>query len=182
MLAVLVGGLVLHAGGNRAQPPPGPGWAADSTVAVPAGAQAAVVRRSVDGDTVVLTGIGAGPLAAGRSQTVRLLEVDTPEVYGRKDCYGVQASAFAARLLPVGARVHVAVDRERQDRYGRTLLYVWTQSGLFVEQVVAREGYARAVLYPPNDRYIAVVRAAADSAAHERRGVWACDPLPPRFR
>jgi endonuclease YncB( thermonuclease family) len=34
---------------------------------------------------------------------VRLLLVDTPEVHGERDCFGPEASARAAQLLPDGA-------------------------------------------------------------------------------
>ncbi|MEO6205861.1 MAG: hypothetical protein ABIO67_10845, partial [Mycobacteriales bacterium] len=46
---------------------------------VPEGAQQAVVVRHTDGDTIVLRGIGTGPLPGGADTKVRVLEVDTPE-------------------------------------------------------------------------------------------------------
>lgn len=48
-----------------------------------------------DGDTVVLR----------NGQRVRLVQIDTPEVFFGTECYGRQASAVTKRLLPAGARV-----------------------------------------------------------------------------
>ena len=70
----------------------------------------------VDGDTVDLTN-GAG---------VRLVQVDTPEVYALPECYGEQASAAAGRLPPRGTRVRLYREprTDAVDRYGRLLRYV----------------------------------------------------------
>jgi len=155
---------------------------APGTVVVPGGAQEAVVVRGVDGDTVVLRGTGPGALPRGPTK-VRLIGVDTPEVFASAkarvvpECYGEQASARTAALLPVGARVRVAPDREREDRYGRALLYVWTTGGLLVEEDLVRGGYGRVLVVRPNDRYSAQLRAAETAARAARRGRWgACPP------
>jgi micrococcal nuclease len=145
--------------------------ATSGSLPVPAGAQEAVVVRHTDGDTFWLRGIGAGPLPSARTK-VRLLEVDTPEVFGTPGCYGKEASARTASLLPLGAHVRVEGDREPRDRYGRLLLYVWTPDGVSLEESLLRDGYARALLVRPNDRHIAVFRAAEHSARLTRRGLW----------
>ena len=51
--------------------------------------------RVVDGDTVVLTGLGK----------TRLIGVDTPEVYGGAECFGREASRFVKprRCRPAAA-------------------------------------------------------------------------------
>jgi micrococcal nuclease len=143
----------------------------DTALTVPAGAQEAVVVRHTDGDTLWLRGIGVGPLP-GRSTKVRVLEIDTPEVFGTPGCYGKQASARTAQLVPLGAHVRVEADRERHDRYGRLLLYVWTTSGASLEEVLLREGYARTLLVRPNDRHIDALRAVEAAARQAKRGLW----------
>jgi endonuclease YncB( thermonuclease family) len=57
---------------------------------------------------------------------VRLVQIDTPEVFFGVECYGLQASATAKRLLPEGTRVRLAVERasDRVDDFGRLLRYV----------------------------------------------------------
>jgi micrococcal nuclease len=149
-----------------------------TVLTVPAGAQEAVVVRHTDGDTLWLRGIGVGPLP-GRSTKVRVLEIDTPEVFGTPGCYGKQASARTAELVPLGAHVRVEADRDARDRYGRLLLYVWTSSGASLEEVLLREGYARTLLVRPNDRHIDALRAVEAQARRTKRGLWSACPGTP---
>src|SRR5215210_311047 len=97
-----------------------------------AGAHAARVQRVVDGDTVRLAGLGS----------VRLIGIDTPEVYGHRDCFGAQASAYTKSLLHPGAEVRYRVGTEARDRYGRLLAYVWLPDGRLVNELLAQNGYA----------------------------------------
>jgi micrococcal nuclease len=85
----------------------------------PRDAWSAVVRRVVDGDTVIL-------LARGRSVRVRLIGADAPELWYRRDCDGAEAARGLRALLPPGSQVRAAGDRDAVDRYGRRLLYLWT--------------------------------------------------------
>jgi micrococcal nuclease len=155
-----------------AQPAAAP---AATALTVPAGAQEAVVVRHTDGDTLWLRGIGVGPLP-GRSTKVRVLEIDTPEVFGTPGCYGEQASARTAELVPLGAHVRVEADRDDRDRYGRLLLYIWTSSGASLEEVLLREGYARTLLVRPNDRHIDALRGVEAQARRAKRGLWSLCP------
>lgn len=168
---------VQQPGAGRVESPRTPGGRPGPVVAVPRTAQAAVVVRHVDGDTVWLRGSGSGPLRPDTDTKVRILEVDTPEVTGPAECFGREASAFTARLLPVGSMVRVEADREPRDRFGRALLYLWTDAGIFVEEALLRDGYARAVVFGRNDRYIRQLTAVESGAREARRGLWgACAP------
>jgi micrococcal nuclease len=103
---------------------------------------------------------------------VRLIGVDTPEVYGGVECYGREASAFVERLLPLGARVTYALGVEERDRYGRALAYVYTGDGRFVNLVLVRRGYAQPLTIPPNDDFADRFIAAARSARRHGVGLW----------
>lgn len=76
------------------------------------------VIRVVDGDTIEINRAIRG------ENTVRLIGVDTPEVYGGKEPYGPAASRFSTRSLE-GRRVALRFDWGKKDRYGRLLAYVW---------------------------------------------------------
>jgi micrococcal nuclease len=124
------------------------------------------VERVTDGDTVRLVGLGR----------VRLIGVDTPEVFGGADCYGREASAFVKRLLPPGRRVRYRVGVESHDRYGRLLAYVWLEDGRFLNLLLAEAGYALPLTIPPNVDYADRFVAAARRARERRRGLWlACN-------
>jgi micrococcal nuclease len=142
---------------------------------VPAGAQPAVVERIVDGDTIEVRVDEPGALPAQATYDIRLLEIDTPETKKPGtpvQCFGPEATAFAKERLPVGSTVYLVADAEETDRYGRYLRYVFTVDGGFFNLQAVRRGYAEAVLYEPNDRYIQRMRAAEAEARAAERGQW----------
>lgn len=104
------------------------------------------VTNVVDGDTVDISREVRG------EDRVRLIGVDTPEVYGGKQPYGPAASTYATQELE-GKKIALQFDEEGKDSYGRLLAYVWqTPSNMFNNKLVAR-GYAQRATYLPNDRY-----------------------------
>lgn len=132
------------------------------------------VVRVVDGDTVKVR------LGNRRPVTVRYIGVDTPESVQPGEpveCFGSLASAFNDRLV-TGKRVRLRIGRERQDRFGRTLAYVYLLEGphRFVNAELVRRGYARTLEIPPNtdfaDRFDRLERRARE----QRRGLWRACP------
>jgi micrococcal nuclease len=119
--------------------------------------------RHTDGDTLWLSGVGK----------VRLIGVDTPEVFGEAECFGRKASAFVERLLPLGARVEYSLGVQRRDRYGRALAYVYTGDGRLLNLLLVERGYAQPLTIPPNDRLADRFVAAARRARLRRLGLWA---------
>jgi micrococcal nuclease len=98
------------------------------------------IRRVVDGDTLLLT----------NNARVRLLGIDTPEVFepdgsGQRkktpEPWGAESSAFAKQFLQSG-RVRLEFDKERQDKFGRYLAYVWVGDKMLNEELL-RQGLAR---------------------------------------
>jgi micrococcal nuclease len=120
------------------------------------------VERVTDGDTLWLTGVGK----------VRLIGIDTPEVYGGVECYGREASAFAKRLLPPGRRVRYELGTEERDRYGRALAYVWLEDGRFLNRLLVERGFATPLTIPPNVDFAADLVRAARRARRSARGLW----------
>ncbi len=143
---------------------------------VPTSVERAVVTSHVDGDTIRLRGVAGSTLLPPRGETsVRLLEIDSPEVAGSPagaECFGAEASAALADLLPVGAEVSVERDEDLYDPYDRMLLYLWAEDGTFVNESMVREGYARVVLFEPNDAHIGVLRRVEADARDEGAGMW----------
>jgi micrococcal nuclease len=133
--------------------------AGDEAGSGPTGAR---VVKHTDGDTFWLSGIGK----------VRLIGVDTPEVYGGVECFGRQASAFVRRLLPLGSRVRYRLGVEERDRYGRALAYVWLSDGRFLNRLLVARGYAQPLTIPPNDEYADMFVRSARRARASSRGLW----------
>jgi micrococcal nuclease len=135
----------------------------------PRDAWAAVVLRVVDGDTVILR-------IRGRSVRVRLIGVDAPETWLRRDCFGAEAARALRRLAPQGSSLYAAGDAEPYDRYRRRLLYLWTPHGVFLDAALIRAGFARAMAVPPDTRYAAFLREAEHTARRAGVGLWKACP------
>lgn len=129
------------------------------------------VTKVTDGDTLRVD------MNSGGEEKVRLIGIDTPEVQGRgglRECFGKEASAELARLLPVGTTVRLEIDAEPRDQYGRLLAYVYRVSDdLHVNLDLARRGFAAPLTIPPNVAFADDFVAAAAAARDANRGLWA---------
>lgn len=135
----------------------------DATPAgIPHGAWQATVTFVHDGDTIYLD-----------DEKVRLIGIDTPEVGEHAECYGEEARELARDLLPEGATVWALADRDRFDRYGRELLYVFTAEGIFVNLELVELGSAEAIRVGGNDAYWPQLRDAERAARDAGLGMWA---------
>lgn len=141
-------------------------------IPVPDDAQEAVVVRVSDGDTLRLRGRGSGPLRGGDDERVRVLLVDTPEVFDSPECFGEEAAERSAALLPEGSTVRVQADEDPRDRFDRLLLHVWNADGVNVGEALVAEGYARVQVVQPNERYLDVLAARQAEAQDAGRGLW----------
>jgi micrococcal nuclease len=120
------------------------------------------VTKHTDGDTLWLSGIGK----------VRLIGMDTPEVYGGVECFGREASAFVERTVPLGTEVRYRLGLEERDRYGRALAYVWLRDGRFLNRLLVARGYATPLTVPPNVEYEDLFVRVARRAREAGRGLW----------
>ena len=151
--------------------------AAAAALAAPASdATIGRVGHVTDGDTI--------RLASG--VRVRLVQIDTPEVYFGTECFGPQASAALHRLLPVGTRVRLVVDPalDRVDHYGRLLRYVIrVRDGLNVNVALVRRGIAAPYFFDADrGRYARLLVKLALRARARHLGLWgACPHTPVAF-
>jgi endonuclease YncB( thermonuclease family) len=124
------------------------------------------IDHVTDGDTVVLR----------NGQRVRLVQIDTPEVYFGSECYGPQASATTKRLLPEGTRVRLLVEpaTDRVDDYGRLLRYVVRTSDVVdVNLRLVAVGAAAPYFYKGRrGRYAAQLELLAGRARSRHLGLW----------
>jgi micrococcal nuclease len=123
------------------------------------------VTKVVDGDTIDIS-----PSVEGRSR-VRLIGMDTPEVYFGTQPYGPEASAFAKRELD-GEEVELELDVQKIDPYGRLLAYVYLPDGRMFNEVLLEEGYAQVATFPPNVKYQDRFLEAQREARAQNRGLW----------
>jgi micrococcal nuclease len=127
------------------------------------------IDHVADGDTVVLRG----------HVTVRLVQIDTPEVYFKAECYGEQASAETKRLLPRGTLVRLVRDpaTDSTDVYGRLLRYVVRDDGLDVNLRLVADGAAAPYFFEGvRGSYADVLMRDADAARAAGKGLWGACP------
>ncbi len=107
-----------------------------------------------DGDSLVIN-------VDGEDLEVRLIGIDTPE---RGTTEGEEAYQFTKGYLSKGQIVFLEYDRERYDRYDRTLAYVWLNDmcdfndiedfkQYCLNAVILQKTHCVSVYYKPNGRY-----------------------------
>lgn len=127
------------------------------------------VVEIVDGDTAVLAG----------GDRLRLMAIDTPE----KDqpFYDSAAAYLGACLL--GRQVRLEYGRNRRDRYGRLLAFVYVDT-LLVNQAVLAQGLGNLYLFDDSEPDRAEVRrmlTAQREALADRRGIWSLPRQPEEY-
>ena len=130
-----------------------------------AAAEHFLVKRVVDGDTIIVDKIGR----------VRLIGVNTPEIphSGQPGQKGGEDAATFTRKLLTGKEVALEYDSMLHDKFGRTLAYVIMGDGTVVNEELLRRGYAEPILHLPykmKEKYLKL-------AAEARRAGVAKSPL-----
>jgi micrococcal nuclease len=127
------------------------------------------VTEVVDGDTVKVN-------INGTIETLRLIGLDTPEtVDPRKpvQCFGKEASNKGKELL---TRKKVRLEKDPtqgdKDKYGRTLAYIYTESGIFYNKYMIEQGYAHEYTYNSAYKYQVEFKQAQKTAEANKVGLW----------
>ena len=125
------------------------------------------VVKVIDGDTVRVR-------IKRRIRDVRLIGIDTPEVYGGEECGGAAASKLMRRMLPRGSRVRLIGDptQDDRDRYGRLLRYVEIGSRDVGQRELSRGLAAVYVFDSTPFRRVGPYRRASRRAEARNRGAW----------
>lgn len=133
------------------------------------------VVRFTDGDTIAVD-------MNGKTETVRLIGVDTPETHDPRkpvQCYGPAAAAFTKNTITAaGSVVRLAADSQDtdRDRYGRLLRYVYLPDGTLFNEKLISDGYGFYYPYFPFTKK-AEFSAAEKQAQAANKGLWGnCHP------
>jgi endonuclease YncB( thermonuclease family) len=108
------------------------------------------VVRVVDGDTFIAK-------LGGQDISVRVLGENAPETvkpHAPVECYGPEASEEDKSIL-TGHSVYLEVDptQDKVDFYGRLLAYVHRDDGLFLEEHMIQDGFAREYTFDKKKPY-----------------------------
>lgn len=147
-----------------------------------AAADKAVVKHIVDGDTISV-------FSGGKLLKIRLIGIDTPESKGNDKAFrdsnrsgndigviilqGKQATAFIKKHLKKGDPVTLEFDIVKQDKYGRTLAYVYLFDGRFLNDLMISSGYASPLTIAPNVKYKDLFLKSFQTARDKKIGLWA---------
>jgi micrococcal nuclease len=140
--------------------------AVDNGIPAPSDAVEMTVVDITDGDTLRLRD------RSGAVENVRLVGIDTPEVYPEYECFGDEAEAELLRLAPIGSTLLVDPDVDAFDDYDRLLLYLWNADGTFINLALIEAGFAEAIRVEPNELYFDDLLAAEHAAADAGLGMW----------
>ncbi|MGB6837498.1 MAG: thermonuclease family protein [Dehalococcoidia bacterium] len=123
--------------------------------------------RVIDGDTIQVEG----------GLTVHYIGINAPEMRGPdepSECYGAEARERNRELVE-GKVAQLERDMAHEDGDGQVLRYVYVD-GRMLNEILLREGYARASVHPPDLRYADVLLAAQQEAGELSRGLWGACP------
>lgn len=120
----------------------------------------------IDGDTIIV-------IIDGKNEKVRLIGVDTPEVnspYTKEEPFGREASAFTKHIAEK-KKVQLEYGRQKRDKYGRLLAYVYLEDGTFLNAELVKRGYAEVFRKYPftyRDEFIHYEKEAKEN----KMGLW----------
>ena len=129
------------------------------------------VVRIVDGDTYVLS-------INGEETKVRLIGVDTPESVAPESYYkenseeGAKVSEIVKEYIKEGDTLYIEYDVGRTDTYGRTLAYLYFESGVMVQEWLLTNGYAQVMTIQPNSKYADRFAEVEQQAMNNGIGLW----------
>lgn len=132
------------------------------------------VIKVVDGDTIAVN-------MNGKSETIRLIGIDTPETNDRRtgvQCFGKEATAKLKSVI--GKRVAIERDEREgeRDKYDRLLAYIYSEEGTLLNKYMIAQGYAYEYTYDYAYKYQKKFKAAQADAKAKKRGLWAPDACP----
>ena len=122
-----------------------------------------------DGDTVTL-------MISGRMRKTRLIGIDAPEMNQRP--WGRRAKEHLIDIFNLTDwLVTMETDVVTIDKYGRSLVFLWTKDKELINERMVLDGYAVLFAIKPNSTYADRFRKAEQYARGEKRGIWGPDGL-----
>lgn len=134
------------------------------------------VNRVVDGDTIILQD----------ARRIRYLNIDTPESVHPNEpiqCYGKEAYELNKSLVE-GKEVWIKFDKQKEDRYGRLLAFVFLQGRnanditQSINAYLVQTGFARSYIIKPNNTFAEEFAALELEAKSKKIGIWIDCPKP----
>lgn len=105
-----------------------------------------------------------------------MMGIDTPETLDPRkpvQCYGHESSEKTKELLG-GRSVSLRLDKTQSvlDKFKRLLAYVYRDDGIFINQYLLENGYAREYTYNKKYQNQKEFKEIEKKAREEKRGLW----------
>ena len=125
--------------------------------------------KCVDGDTAQFK-------INGEKTIVRFIGIDTPESVKsgtEVQPYGIESSEFTCNKLTNAKKIRLEYDSncDKQDKYGRTLAYVFVDDKLLEEEILV-EGLAEVKYIYGDYFYTNRLKDAENAAKSQNKGIW----------
>jgi len=117
-----------------------------------------------DGDTVVLSD--------GRH--VRYIGINAPEIahdHQKAEAFGYAAKKYNQSIVQ-SKKVRLEFDKEKYDRYGRLLAYIYLLDGTFINKKMIEKGYAYLLPRKPNVKCEKMLLKTQRDAMSTKQGMW----------
>jgi len=122
------------------------------------------VSKVIDGDT----------FKTRKGEKVRLLGINAPEIQhdnSPEQPFGNEAKVALTQLID-GQVVRLSFDKEKLDKYGRTLAHVYLRDGLWVNAELLRLGSSFVYTFPPNIAKVSEMVRVEQQAIEAKKGIW----------
>lgn len=139
------------------------------------------VVHVVDGDTIKIR-------HNNKTENVRMIGVDAPEVYENSRLYreskkygldvktslklGRRARDFLIEQLKFSKKVKLEFDVEKRDQYGRMLAYIYTPDNIELNALLVEKGLIRSYPVYPNTSHRNHLEELQDKAQDNKLGIW----------
>lgn len=128
--------------------------------------ESAKVKWVYDGDTLLLTD----------KRKIRIIGIDTPEIRHHKQkaqAYGAKAKeALRAKLKQFNYSVRLLYEKEKKDKYARTLAHVFLKDGTNISTWLLEQGYAKTLAIPPNIKFANCYKTTERTAQQNKLKIW----------
>lgn len=132
-----------------------------AVVAFPAGKIVPInLKRVISGSLIELT----------NNESASYIGIYIPDIYA--------ISESAKKLnedLVMGSDIRLDFDVIERDSKGRLLVYVFTPEARLVNAEIVRQGLAKVLIAPPNEKYKKELLEAEEDARVHERGLWSKD-------
>ena len=136
---------------------------------------------ALDGDTVKFR-------FDSKITTIRLIGIDTFEIHKNNKAYrqayennitidevirrGKAAKEFLKEELKSHSHYYFEYDEQFQDRYKRTLAYIWLDDKTMLNLQIVCKGYAMPLKIRPNTKYASQIKECYQRAKENKLGIW----------